>query len=188
MVIGNGREDAGFLEARLLDQRDVIRAGPDPAGDLRIAQTEVLALLHGLAILSAVEEELRLPDHAVRSAETAHQGIEIHDLLDGVRGSCLLSVAEGRIGYEDLLRGTDRDDLVVEIDPAYLVIGEHILLEVGFFDVLEIELPELGMLVVQHLLIPIPFCHVSTPPVFLRMPARPRAKKRAPEIQCPRCP
>ena len=178
MIIGNGREDAGFLEARLLDQRDIIRTGPDPAGDFRIAQTEALALLHGLAVLRAVEEKLRLPDHAVRSAETAHHRIEIHDLLDGVRGPCLLSVAEGRIGYEDLLRGIDRDDLVVEIDPAYLVIGEHILLEIGLFDVLEIELPELRMLVVQHLLIPVPFCHVSSSPVFLRIPVRPDAIKK----------
>ncbi len=168
MVIGNGREDAGFLQARLLDQGDVIRTGPDPAGDFRIAQTEALALLHGLAVLCAVEEKLRLPDHAVRSAETAHQGIEIHDLLDGVRGPCLLAVPEGRIGDEDLLRRIDRDDLVVEIDPADLVIGEDILLEIRLLDVLEIELPELGMLVIQHLLVPVPFCHVSTPPRFLK--------------------
>ncbi len=177
MVIGNGREDAGFLQARLLDQGDIIGTGPDPAGDLRIAQTEILALLHGLAIFSAVEEKLRLPDHAVRSAETAHQGIEIDDLLDSVRGSCLLSVPEGRIGYEDLLRRIDRHDLVVEIDPAHLVIGEHILLEVRFFDILEIELPELGMLVVQHLLIPVPFCHGSTPPIFLK-DAYPSTRKK----------
>ena len=34
-------------------------------------------------------------------------------------------------------------------------------------NVLEIELPELRMLVIQHLLVLVPSCHVSGPPYFL---------------------
>ena len=105
-------------------------ASPDPARDLRIAQTEVLTLLHRLPVLGAVEKELRLADDAIRTAQTAHQGVEIDNLLDSIGRSGLLAVPEGGVGDEDLLRRIDRHDLVVEIDPAHLVIGEDILLEI----------------------------------------------------------
>ncbi|EKD36962.1 MAG: hypothetical protein ACD_75C01309G0001 [uncultured bacterium] len=37
MVIGDGGENPGFLQSRLFDQRDILFAGPDPAGDFRKA-------------------------------------------------------------------------------------------------------------------------------------------------------
>jgi hypothetical protein len=70
-----------------------------------------------------------------------------------------LSVPEGGVGDEHIFRGIDRHDLMVEIDPANLVIGEDVLLEIRLHDILEIELPELRMLVIQNLLVLVPFCH-----------------------------
>jgi len=76
----------------------------------------------------------------------------------------LLPVPESRVGNKHVLCRIDRDDPVVEIDPADIVIGKDILLEVRLRNLLEIKFPKVRMLVIEYLFVFVPFCHLSGPP------------------------
>jgi hypothetical protein len=53
------------------------------------------------------------------------QVVQLHDLLHLVGRPGLLAVAEGGVGNQHLRRGIQGLDLVVEIDSAYLAVGEN---------------------------------------------------------------
>ena len=179
VIVRHRGEDARFLEARFLHEGDVLLDGTDPARDLRVSQVHAAAGLEGLAVALAVEEKLGLADDASLAAEAAHHPVEIGDLLDRVRGACLLAVTEGRVRDEDVLGGAHRDELVIEDDPAHLVVGEDVLLQVGLVDVLHLVAPEFRVLVIEDPLFLIPLGHVASPCTFVGMLAhRPGAARR----------
>jgi len=53
---------------------------------------------------------------------------------------------------------------MIKIDPADLFVGENIFLQIRFGDILQFIAPEFSMLVVQDLLVLIPFSHVGNAP------------------------
>ena len=160
MIIGNGGQNPRFLQAGLFDQGDVLLGRPDPAGDLRVAESKVLASGDAFLILPAVEKKFRLADDPVLSAQPVHQRIEVDDLLDGVRRPSLLPIPEGRIGNENFFGRLNGNNPMVEVDPADLFIGKDFLLQIRFVHIPQLEAPEPGMLVIQDSFFGIPFCHV----------------------------
>ena len=185
MVIGYRGQDPRFRQPRLFDQWDILGGGPNPAGNFGIAQTEVPALFHRLPVFGAVQEKFRLADDAVRPSEAAHQRIEIDDLLDAVGGPRLLAVTERRIRDEHIRRGVERHDLVVEIDPAHLIIGENILLQVRLRDVLQVKLPEPCMLVIENSPVLVPYSHIADLPSFSGLATRYLKMPGMTESVCP---
>jgi hypothetical protein len=158
-----GGEDARLLEAHLLHQGDVLLHGADPSRDLRVSEVHTAAGLDGLPVALAVEKELGLADDALFAAQAAHHPVEVGDLLDRVGRSCLLAVAEGRVGDEDLLGRAHHDELVVEHDTADLVVGEDVFLEVRLVHVLDFIAPEFRVLVIEDPLFLVPLGHDMSP-------------------------
>ena len=102
VVVGAAGEDAGFLQAGLFDQAEVALVGADPAGALGIAMAQLAAAVQGVAVVAGVEEELRLADDAVRPAQLGQQIVDADHLVGRVGRPGLLTVAEGRIGNENI--------------------------------------------------------------------------------------
>ncbi len=102
-----------------------------------IAIIPLQTLLDGLLILLAVEEEFRLPDHAVGPSQLMEHVEEIDDLLHRIGRPRLLPVPKGCIRDKDLFRWINEDKLVIELHPADLVIGKDAPVEVGFLSVQE---------------------------------------------------
>src|SRR5271157_2054448 len=99
---------------------------------------------------------------------------EVHNLLYREGRTGLLAIAKGRVGNKEFFGRGDRDDLMVEIDAADLIIGENVALQVGLGHVLQGISPELGVLMVQDPAFIIPLGHGLTlwekifPPELLR--------------------
>src|SRR5262249_15437399 len=106
-------------------------------GHLREAMPERLATAYGLLVDSRVEEELRLPDDTVRPAQPIEHRVESDDLLDRVRRTRLLAVAEGGVGDEELGRGVERLDLPVERDLGDVVVRKDVPQQIRLGNVLE---------------------------------------------------
>ena len=136
VVVAAGHQDAGLLDAQVLDQLEIVPGGPDPGGDLREAVAQVLAAAHGLPILLAVDEELRLADDAVGAAQPRHQLVQMHDLIHRVGLHGLLPVPERGVGDPDLLRHAHGHAAVVERDARHFVERVDIPVQVRFRDVL----------------------------------------------------
>ena len=137
VVVAAGHQDARLLDAQVPHQLEVLPAGPNPGGDLREPQPQLLALADRLAVLLAVHEELRLADDAVGSAEPGEQLVELHDLLHAVRLHRLLTVAEGGVRDPDVLRHAHRHPAMVEGNARHRVVGIDIAVQVRIGNVLE---------------------------------------------------
>ena len=98
VVVGRRHQDPGLLHACGDDRLQVVERGPHPGGDL--GTRALLARGDCLPINRRVREKLRLPDD--RPAQFGEQIIEMNDLVDGVRGARLLTIAERRVGDPDL--------------------------------------------------------------------------------------
>ena len=114
VVVAAADEYARFADAQIAHEAEVLLGGAYPGGDLREAQAEIAAALQRLAVLLAVNEELRLADDAVGAAQLAHQFVELDDLVGRVGVDRLLPIAEGGVGDPDLLRHVHRHAAVVE--------------------------------------------------------------------------
>ena len=123
MIVTAGYQNTGLADAQILHQLKVLLAGADPGGDLREAQTQILALLNGLAVLFAVDEHFRLADNAVGAAQLGHQLIQIYDLLYAVGLYGLLTVTEGGVGDPDLGGHAHGHTAVVKGNPGQIVIA-----------------------------------------------------------------
>ena len=144
MVIGATGEHAGFLQPGLFHQAEVALVGADPAGALGIAVPQVAAAVERAAVVARVEEELRLPDDAVRPAQLRHHVVDADHLVGRVRRPGLLAVAEGRVGDEDvavLHRGRIElhrlavdvfDHGAVEADQRRQAVGKRLFQQIRF--------------------------------------------------------
>src|SRR4030042_4402096 len=65
---------------------------------------------------------------------------EIENLLYRIRRSGLLPVPESGISDEDLFRRIDKDEFVIELHPANLIIWKDASIEVWLLDIQEREL------------------------------------------------
>ena len=142
VVVGHRCQNACFFQPCRLDKRHILFGGADPAGNVREGKAQILALLDDFPVPAAVEKKFTLTDDTGLAAQSTDHFEEIDDLLDRVRRPGLLTVTEGGVGNENVFRGVDRDDLVVEIDPAYLVVWEDLLLEIGLVNVDQVVPPE----------------------------------------------
>ena len=140
MVVGAADQNARLRDAHVRHQLEVLGGGPDPGGDLREAQAQLPALVQGLPVLLAVDEELRLADDALGAAEPAHELVEVHDLLHGEGLHGLLPVPEGGVGDPDLLGHVHGHPAVVEGDLRGLLVAERVPVELGLRHVLELVL------------------------------------------------
>jgi hypothetical protein len=66
---------------------------------------------------------------------------EVYDLLDRIRRSGLLPVPKGGIRDEDLFGGIDKDELIIELHPADLLIRKDMPIKIRFLDIQEGKLP-----------------------------------------------
>ncbi len=104
VVVRDGGQNAGLLQADVFDELEVGRDGADPPRNLRVLVPAFLALFERLPVLFAVEEELGLAYDALGAAEPVQQVVDVYDVVDGVRRPGLLAVAERRIRDPDVLR------------------------------------------------------------------------------------
>ena len=137
VIVAAGHQYARLLDAQIPHQLEVVPAGPDPGGDLREAQPQLLTLADGLAVLLAVDKELGLADDAVGPAEPGEQLVELHDLRNAVRLHRLLAVAKGGVRDPDVLRHAHRHPAVVEGNARHRVVGIDVAVQVWIGDVLE---------------------------------------------------
>jgi len=69
MVIGDGGEDTGLLQAGLPHELKIRRDRANPAGYLGIFISQLLTLDQRLPVFLGIEEKLGLADDAVRAAQ-----------------------------------------------------------------------------------------------------------------------
>ena len=137
VVVGAADQNAGLLDAKVLDQLEVLLGGSDPGGDLREFQIQLHALLDGLAVLLGVDEELGLADDAVGAAQLRKQLIDVDDLVNGVGLHGLLTVPQGGVGDPDLLGHGHGHAPVVEGHLGDGAVGVDVALQIGLRHVLE---------------------------------------------------
>ena len=135
VIIRDRGEDARLFQSHLFDQFEIVLDRPDPSCDLRIAVIPLQAFSGGLFVLLAVKEEFGLPDHPIGAPQLMKHVEEVDDLLHRIRRPGLLPVPEGGIGNKDLFGRIDKDEFVVEFDPANLVVGKDTPVEVGLLDI-----------------------------------------------------
>jgi hypothetical protein len=75
---------------------------------------------------------------------------------------------------------------MIKVDPADLVKGENILLEIRLLDILQVIAPEAGMLMIQHFFFLVPLGHFSAP--FLNMHKQKRALQPSRALLHDECP
>ena len=114
VVVAAADKDARFADAQIAHEAEVLLGGAYPGGDLREAQAEITAALQRLAVLLAVDEELRLADDAVGTAQLAHQFVKLDDLVGRVGVDGLLAIAERGVRDPDLRGHVHRHAAVVE--------------------------------------------------------------------------
>ena len=137
MVVAAADEDTRLADAEVAHEAKILLRGADPRRDLRELQPQLHALFERLAVLLAVDEKLRLPDDAVRSAEPGEVLIDVHDLLDRIRLHGLLPVAQGCVRDPDLLGHIHRHAPVVERHLRHHSLRVDVALEVRLRHVLE---------------------------------------------------
>ena len=103
------------------------------------------ALDRRAAIGVAIHEKFGLANDAFRTAKTRHQTVDIDNLIDGVGGTGLLSVAEGRVGDPNIRGHTERDAPMVEGNARHVVVSIYFSVKIRLLDVLQ-------RIVVGHLL------------------------------------
>ena len=57
VIVTAGYQDAGFLDAKVTDQAEILLAGADPARDFRELEAQFHALVDGLPVLLRIDEE-----------------------------------------------------------------------------------------------------------------------------------
>ena len=118
VIIAAAHQNAGFPDAHVLYQLEVILVGPDPRGDLRELEPGIPAQFQSLAVLLAVDKELRLPDDAPGTGQTAHELVQIADLFRRIRVLGLLAVPEGSVRDPYLIGHANGHAAMVEHDPG----------------------------------------------------------------------
>ena len=139
MVVRDGREDARLAQPQLLDQLEVLRVRANPAGDFGELVPQRHAPLQRLAVPLAVDEELTLPDDAMRPAQTMHEVVQLHNLLRRVRRTRLLAVAERRVRDPDLVRGARSDVRVLEDDPGNVGVRELLAQQIRLLRIVQLK-------------------------------------------------
>ena len=137
VVIRTAHKNAALAQAKVARELEVLPAGAYPARYLRELVAKLLAHAQRLSVALAVDEELRLPDDTLRPAEPVQHLVQLDDLLRLIGRAALLPVAEGRVRYPYLLRRVRRGQAEVEGTLGYLLIGEHIPVEVTRLSVLQ---------------------------------------------------
>ena len=132
VVVAATDEDARLTDTEVAHEAEVLLRRADPRRDLRELQPQLHALFERLAVFLAVDEKLRLPDDAVRTAEPGEVLIDIDDLVDRVRLHGLLPVAQGRVRDPDLLGHIHRHTPVVERHLRHHALCVNVAMEVGF--------------------------------------------------------
>jgi hypothetical protein len=79
--------------------------------------------------------------------------IEVHNLLHGIRGSGLLSVAKGGIRDDNLFGRIGEDKFIIKFNPADLIVWENTPVEVWLLDIQEGEWLD-RMLALKYSLLP----------------------------------
>jgi hypothetical protein len=82
---------AHFIEFHIMGDLEVVHVGADPAGDAGEAVASGAADFNSLAILGGIHEKFGGLDESALAAELVEQVVDAGDLLDGIRGSGLLS-------------------------------------------------------------------------------------------------
>ena len=67
-----------------------------------IAVAQVAAAVERAPVVARIEEELGLPDDAVRAAQLRHHVVDANHLVGRIGGPGLLAVAESRVGDENV--------------------------------------------------------------------------------------
>ena len=137
VVVAAADQNTGFLNAQISNQTEVLLAGTNPAGDLREFQIQLHTLFNGISILLTVDEELCLPDDAVRAAQLGQQLINVDDLLHAVGLHRLLTVPERGIGNPNFLRHIHRHTAVVEGNLRHGAVSVDIPLQIGLSHILQ---------------------------------------------------
>jgi hypothetical protein len=135
VIVGARSQDAGFLEAHLLDELEVGLYRANPSCDFGGFVAEPLTSADRLAIDVGIKEELRLADDAARAAEPVQHLEHRDDLRDGVWRACLLAVAEGRVGDEIVGGWIERLDFAVEDDFRHGIVGENVAEKIRLGDI-----------------------------------------------------
>jgi hypothetical protein len=85
------------------------------------------------------------------------------DLVHRIGWASLLAVTKGSIRDHELVGRVDGDDLVIKVDPAYLLVREDPTLQIGLRHILQLANPESRVLVVEDSLVLIPAHHTFLP-------------------------
>ena len=136
MIVGTGNQNSGLLHADGLDKVEILLGSADPGGDFRELKTQVHAFFHGLTVIFRIDEKLALADQTLGAAQTAHQLVQIDDLLGGEGRAGLLPVTEGGIRDPDLFGHIHRNDTMVKSDLWNIHIVEHLAEQLGFRNIL----------------------------------------------------
>ena len=116
VVVRTAGQHARLLQSGFLDQAEIAFHRADPARAFRIPVAQAPAAIERVAVVLGVQEELGLPDDAVRAAEFGQQVVQMDHLLDAVRRAGLLAVAERGVRDDDVA-GPDRGRIEFD-DPA----------------------------------------------------------------------
>ena len=138
MIVGDRREDAGFLQTEMLDDFEILRVGANPARDFGILMAEGHAAFDGFAVLFTINEKFALADDAVGAAEPVHHIVQIDNVFGRVWRAGLLAIAECCIRNPDFTGRTRRDVFVFKQDTRHVRIRELFTHEIRMFDFLQL--------------------------------------------------
>ena len=138
MVVRAAHENSGLLDSDGADELEILLVGADPRRNLGKFKPQSHAFLQSLTVLLGVHEELRLANHALRAAQLVQELVDVHHLLCGVGCAGLLSVAEGRVGDEDVLGHIFRDATIVKRNLGRFGVREHLPEQLRFRRVLQL--------------------------------------------------
>ncbi len=131
MVVGARSQDSRLPQPHLLHKFEIRLDRANPSGDFGKLVPARDASIDRLAIHLRIDEEFRLPNDSVGTAEPMQQVVHRDDLLDRVRRTRLLPVAKGRIGDEEVGGGIERLDNAIEDDSRHRVVGEDLAKQIG---------------------------------------------------------
>ena len=130
MIVGAGDKYARLAYSEGFYKLKVLLRGANPCRYLGEFVAQSHAFLKRAPVLFRVDEELRLADYTLLTAETMQHFVQVDDLLHRERIHSLLTVTERGVGYADLLRHIHRHEAVVERDLRYGVVVEKRAVEV----------------------------------------------------------
>ena len=135
MVVRSRGEHSCLFQPHLFYQLKIGLNSSDPSGNLWIFISFLQTFLYRFFVLVAIEKEFALPNHTLGTPQSMQHIVEVHYLLNCVRGSGLLAVPEGGAGYPYLIRQLHGYYHIVKDHPRHFRVGEDIPEQVGLLHI-----------------------------------------------------